>query len=334
MRSRFPINSVQCQYGLLPPAPPDASVRWAFTTAENTACDLAGGRPDNLDKATMIRARQLLAASRGCRKGCRFASTGKSKFDNVLVERRERVGIITFNRPKALNALNSALMKDICGAAEDFEEDPGIGALVLTGSERAFAAGADIKEMAGFSFAEAYGQDLFKEWARLGKIRKPMIAAVNGYALGGGCEVAMMCDIILAGEKAKFGQPEINLGVIPGWGGTQRLVRAVGKSKAMEMILTGSQVDAHQAEGDGLVAKVYPAEDLVDEAVAMAARIASKSLPVALMAKETVNAAFESTLAEGVRLERRMFHSAFALDDQKEGMAAFAEKREPKWTHK
>ncbi|CAM9810722.1 unnamed protein product [Scytosiphon promiscuus] len=266
-------------------------------------------------------------------RGTRPASSSTT-FDNVLVEKKDRVGIVTLNRPKALNALNGGLIQDICSAAEAFEEDPGVGAIVLTGSDRAFAAGADIKEMASLSFAEAYGQNRFKEFARLISIRKPIIAAVNGYALGGGCELAMMCDIILAGDKAKFGQPEITLGVIPGWGGTQRLIRAVGKSKAMEMVLTGSQLDAQQAERDGLVARVYPAEELVEQAVAMASKIGSMSLPVVLMAKEATNAAFESSLAEGCRLERRMFHSCFALDDQKEGMAAFAEKRSPKWTHK
>eukprot|EP00903_Cladosiphon_okamuranus_P013376 g12466.t1 len=283
----------------------------------------------------MIRSRALSRCHRPAVQawGIRSASS-TSAFDNVLTERRERVGIVTLNRPKALNALNNALIQDICSAAEAFEQDPNVGAIVLTGSERAFAAGADIKEMASLSYAEAYGENRFKEFARLTSIRKPIIAAVNGYALGGGCELAMMCDIILAGEKAKFGQPEITLGVIPGWGGTQRLVRAVGKSKAMEMVLTGNQLDAHQAERDGLVARVYPADQLVEEAVAMAAKIGSMSLPVALLAKEATNAAFEGTLAEGCRLERRMFHSCFALDDQKEGMAAFAEKRAPKWTHK
>ncbi|CBN74616.1 enoyl-CoA hydratase [Ectocarpus siliculosus] len=291
----------------------------------------------------MLRAKGAL--SRACQRsscvgGLRLAalssssSSSNAKFDNVLVERRERVGIVTFNRPKALNALNSGLIQDICSAAEAFEGDPEVGAIVLTGSDRAFAAGADIKEMASLTFSEAYGENRFKEFARLTSIRKPIIAAVNGYALGGGCELAMMCDIILAGEKAMFGQPEITLGVIPGWGGTQRLIRAVGKSKAMEMVLTGNQIDAHQAEREGLVARVYPAEELVDQAVAIAAKIGSMSLPVALMAKEATNAAYEGTLAEGCRLERRMFHSCFALDDQKEGMAAFAEKRAPKWTHK
>ncbi|CAM9327192.1 unnamed protein product [Sphacelaria rigidula] len=188
--------------------------------------------------------------------------------------------------------------------------------------------------MANLTFAEAYGQDKFSEWARLGKIRKPLIAAVNGYALGGGCELAMMCDIILAGEKATFVQPEIKVGVIPGWGGTQRLTRTIGKSKAMEMILTGNEMDAHQAEKDGLVSRVYPVEELVEAAVEMAGKISSMSLPVSIMAKEAVNAAFEGSLAEGVRLERRMFHSSFALDDQKEGMAAFTEKRKPEWSHK
>ncbi|CAM9288574.1 unnamed protein product [Pylaiella littoralis] len=279
--------------------------------------------------------RLLLCRSHRSFQEVRFASSSSAKFDNVLVERRERVGLVTLNRPKALNALNTGLIKDICSAAEALDADPEIGAIVFTGSERAFAAGADIKEITSLSFAEAFGQNRFTEFSRLTSIRKPIIAAVNGFALGGGCELAMMCDIILAGEHAKFGQPEITLGIIPaGWGGTQRLVRAVGKSKAMEMVLTGNQIDAHQAERDGLVARVYPAEELVDQAVAMAAKIGSMSLPLSLMAKEATNAAFESTLAEGCRLERRIFHSCFALDDQKEGMAAFAEKRAPTWTHK
>lgn len=297
----------------------------------------------------MLRARQTLvvaASHQGCMtRGLGFASSSRcaaststrstgGKLENVLVEQRERVGIITMNRPKALNALNSGLIKDICTAAEAFEANPDVAALVLTGSERAFAAGADIKQLAKLSYAEAYTQDVFKEWTRLTNIRKPVIAAVNGYALGGGCELAMMCDIILAGEKAVFGQPEISLGLIPGWGGTQRLVRAVGKSKAMQMVLTGSRLDAPQAERDGLVSKVYPVEDLLEEAIAVAGEIGSMSMPITIMAKEAVNAAFEGTLTEGVRLERRIFHSTFALDDQKEGTAAFAEKRTPTWTHK
>eukprot|EP00904_Undaria_pinnatifida_P014085 jgi/Undpi1/9807/HiC_scaffold_27.g12261.m1 len=274
------------------------------------------------------------ASSSRCAAASNSASINELELENVLVEQRERVGIITFNRPKALNALNSGLILDICTAAEAFEADPSVAALVLTGNEKAFAAGADIKQLAKLTYAEAYGQDVFKEWTRLTNIRKPIIAAVNGYALGGGCELAMMCDIILAGEKAVFGQPEISLGLIPGWGGTQRLVRAVGKSKAMQMVLTGSRLDAKQAERDGLVSAVYPVEDLVEEAVKVAAKIGSMSMPIALMAKEAVNAAFEGNLTEGVRLERRIFHATFALDDQKEGTSAFAEKRTPNWTHK
>lgn len=249
----------------------------------------------------------------------------------VLTEKRGAVGLITLNRPKALNALNSQLIAEINAAARAFDSDATVGAIVITGSERAFAAGADIKEMAGKEFVECYTANMFSEWADLTKIRKPVIAAVNGFALGGGCELAMMADIIVAGDKAQFGQPEVTIGTIPGCGGTQRLIRSVGKSKAMEMVLTGDRITAAEALSAGLVARVYPAAELVDSAVAMAAKIASFSKPVIAMAKEATNAAYESSLTEGVRLERRLFHQTFALKDQKEGMGAFADKRKPSW---
>lgn len=256
-----------------------------------------------------------------------------TEFENILTERRGRVGIITLNRPKALNALNEALMTEVVAAATEFDDDTGIGAIVVTGSEKAFAAGADIKEMANKSYQDVYIGGLFAGWAAFAALRTPTIAAVAGYALGGGCEVAMMCDFILAADTAKFGQPEINLGVIPGMGGTQRLTRAIGKAKAMDMILTGRTINAEEAERAGLVARIIPAGNLLDEAIATATTIAEKSLPVAYAAKEAVNVAFESTLAEGVRFERRSIHSTFALDDQKEGMAAFTEKRDPTFAH-
>lgn len=256
------------------------------------------------------------------------------EFENILVERRGRVGIITLNRPKALNALNEALMNEVVAAAQAFDRDEGIGAIVVTGSERAFAAGADIKEMADKSFQEVSRDRLFGAWDEFAAVRTPTIAAVAGYALGGGCEVAMMCDILLAADTAKFGQPEINLGVIPGMGGSQRLTRAIGKAKAMDLILTGRTMDAEEAERAGLVSRIVPADDLLDEAIAIATTIAEKSLPVAYAAKEVVNIAFESTLAEGVRFERRAIYSLFALDDRKEGMAAFTQKREANFTHR
>lgn len=249
----------------------------------------------------------------------------------ILTEKRGAVGVITLNRPKALNALNGQLIAEINAAAKAYDADPSVGAIVLTGSERAFAAGADIKEMATKTYVECYANNMFSEWADLTKIRKPTIAAVNGFALGGGCELAMMCDILVAGDGAKFGQPEVKIGTIPGCGGTQRLLRAVGKSKAMEMVLTGEPITAQEALDSGLVARVYPAAKLVDEAVAMAAKIAALSKPVICMAKEATNAAYELTLAEGVRFERRLFHSTFATADQKEGMSAFVEKRKPTW---
>jgi len=249
-------------------------------------------------------------------------------YENILVETRGNVGLITLNRPKALNALSAGLIKDLGQALDAYEADATIGAIVLTGSERAFAAGADIKEMKDKSYMDAYLEDFItKGWERVTTCRKPVIAAVAGVALGGGCEVAMMCDFIIAADNAKFGQPEIKLGTMPGAGGTQRLPRFVGKSKAMEMILTGRMMDAAEAERCGLVSRVVPLGELVSDAVATAQTIAEMSRPIAMLAKESVNRAFETTLAEGVRFERRLFHSTFATADQKEGMAAFSEKR-------
>jgi len=255
-------------------------------------------------------------------------------FEHILVERRGRVGIITLNRPRALNALNEALMREVLAAATGFDRDEEVGAILLTGSERAFAAGADIKEMLAKGYRDVFVGGLFAEWDAFAALRTPKIAAVAGYALGGGCELAMTCDIIIAAENAVFGQPEINLGVIPGMGGSQRLARAVGKAKAMDLILTGRQMDAAEAERAGLVARVVSPENLLDEAITTATTIAEKSLPVVYAAKEIVDVAFESTLAEGVRFERRMFYAAFALDDRAEGMKAFSEKRQPRFTHR
>ena len=248
-------------------------------------------------------------------------------YETIIVETRGKVGLITLNRPKALNALNSQVLADLLAALKAFDADQRIGAVVLTGSEKAFAAGADIKEMQSKTYVDMYLENLFAGWEEFAGIRKPIIAAVAGYALGGGCEMAMMCDFIIAADTAKFGQPEITLGVMPGMGGSQRLSRFVGKSKAMDMVLTGRMMDAAEAERCGLVSRVVPAADLIEEAVKAAAKIADFSLPAVLMAKEAVNRSYETTLAEGLRFERRMFHSMFALDDQKEGMAAFSEKR-------
>ena len=253
-------------------------------------------------------------------------------YENILVETRGRVGLITLNRPKALNALSPALMLDLTDALAKFEADENIGAMVITGNEKAFAAGADIKAMREWGYMDVYKSDFITaEWEAVTRCRKPVIAAVAGFALGGGCELAMMCDFILAADSAKFGQPEINLGILPGAGGTQRLPRFVGKSKAMEMVLLGQarMMDAQEAERCGLVSRIVAADKLVDEAVATAQKIAELSLPVVMMAKESVNRAFETTLNEGVRFERRLFHSTFATADQKEGMAAFVEKRKP-----
>jgi enoyl-CoA hydratase len=255
-------------------------------------------------------------------------------YENILVEQTGRVGVIKLNRPQALNALNSALMSDVVSAAIAFDRDPGVGAIVITGSDRAFAAGADIKEMSTQTFIDMYLADWFAGWDALVQVRTPVIAAVAGHALGGGCELAMICDFIIAADTAKFGQPEIRLGVIPGMGGSQRLTRAVGKAKAMELILTGRTIGAEEAERAGLVARVVPAADLMTDAMATAATIAEMSLPVAMMAKEVVNAAFESQLSMGLHFERRVFHSTFATDDQTEGMLAFIEKRAPAFTNK
>ena len=255
-------------------------------------------------------------------------------YQNILLERRGRVGLITLNRPEALNALNLALMTDVVTAAAELDADTGIGAIVLTGSARAFAAGADIKEMSSQTYMDMYLADWFSGWDRLAAVRTPLIAAVSGHALGGGCELALLCDFIIAADTAKFGQPEIKLGVIPGIGGSQRLTRAVGKAKAMELILTGRTIDANEAERAGIVARVVAADDLLDDATATATTIAGMSLPVAMLAKEAVNAAFETTLDAGIRFERRVFHSVFAIDDQKEGMRAFIEKRSPTFTNR
>ena len=256
-------------------------------------------------------------------------------YDYIELETRDRVGLIRLNRPKALNALCDGLIRDLARALDVLEANADIGAIVLTGNEKAFCAGADIKEMADKSFVEAYTEDFITDgWERLAQCRKPVIAAVAGYALGGGCEIAMMCDFILAAETAKFGQPEITIGILPGAGGTQRLTRFVGKAKAMEMVLTGRTMDAEEAERAGLVSRVVPADDLVEEALKTANRIAEMSMPVVMLAKESVNRAYETTLAEGVRFERRLFHAAFATEDQKEGMAAFVEKRQPHFKHR
>ncbi|MCF4996827.1 enoyl-CoA hydratase [Pseudomonas syringae] len=248
-------------------------------------------------------------------------------YETILLEIHDRVGLITLNRPQALNALNAQLVSEVNHALDGLEADANIGCIVLTGSKKAFAAGADIKEMAELTYPQIYMDDLFSDSDRVANRRKPIIAAVNGFALGGGCELALMCDFILAGDNAKFGQPEINLGVLPGMGGTQRLTRAVGKAKAMEMCLSGRLIDAVEAERSGIVARIVPSDELLDEALKVAAVIASKSLPIAMMIKESVNRAFEVNLAEGVRFERRVFHAAFATQDQKEGMAAFVAKR-------
>jgi enoyl-CoA hydratase len=254
-----------------------------------------------------------------------------ASFETIIAETRDKVGLITLNRPQALNALNSTVVGEVNRALDGFEADTGIGCIVITGSERAFAAGADIKEMSGLSYPQTYLDDFITPWDRVANRRKPIVAAVAGFALGGGCELAMMCDIIIAADTAKFGQPEIKLGVMPGAGGTQRLTRIVGKAKAMEMCLTGRMMDAAEAERSGLVSRVVPAAELLDEAIKTAATIAAMSLPIVMMVKESVNRAYETTLTEGVRFERRLFHAMFATADQKEGMAAFVEKRPPQF---
>ena len=253
-------------------------------------------------------------------------------YENILVEKTGAVAVIRLNRPKAMNALNAALMAEMAQVLAELEADDGVRCLVLTGSDKAFAAGADIKEMKDRTFMDVYKTDFITAtWEQLSKTRKPVIAAVAGYALGGGCEIAMMCDFIIAADNARFGQPEITIGTIPGSGGTQRLTRFVGKSKAMEMCLTGRMMDAAEAERSGLVSRVVPLADLMAEVMKVAEKIAGLSLPSVMMAKEAVNRAYETTMAEGVRFERRLFHATFATEDQKEGMSAFAEKRPPKF---
>jgi len=255
-------------------------------------------------------------------------------YETIIVETRGRVGVVRLNRPQALNALNAQLNADLAAAIDAFEADDAIGCVIITGSEKAFAAGADIKEMSGKSHMDVYKEDFPGHWDRVARMHKPVIAAVAGFALGGGCELAMQCDIIIAADTAKFGQPEIKLGVIPGIGGTQRLTRAIGKAKAMDLNLTGRMMDAAEAERSGLVARVVPAASLMDEAMKCAETIASMSLVAVMTAKEAVNRAFETTLAEGIRFERRTFHALFATQDQKEGMAAFIEKRPAKFENR
>src|SRR5713226_1197161 len=253
-----------------------------------------------------------------------------TEYANILLERQGPVGIVTLNRPQALNALNAALIADLGSALDELEGDEAIAAIILTGSEKAFAAGADIKEMVDKTYIEAYAEDFITSgWERVAQCRKPVIAAVAGFALGGGCEIAMMCDIVIAAEGARFGQPEINLGTMPGAGGTQRLPRFIGKAKAMDLCLTARMMDAAEAERAGLVSRLVAPDNLLPEAIAVAERVSQMSRPVAMMVKEAVNRAFETTLAEGVRFERRLFHSTFATEDQKEGMAAFIAKRKP-----
>ena len=255
-------------------------------------------------------------------------------FETIIVETKGKVGIIRLHRPKAMNALNTTVMRELLTAVSAFDADSHVGAIVLTDNEKAFAAGADVKEMKDLTFADAYLSDFFGEWEEFARTRKPIIAAVAGYALGGGCELAMMCDFILAADTARFGQPEITLGIIPGMGGSQRLTRAVGKAKAMEMCLTGRMMDADEAERAGLVSRVVPTNELIEESLKTAERIADLSMPAILMAKEAVSRAFEETLQEGLRFERRLFHSLFASDDQKEGMSAFIEKRTAKFANR
>jgi enoyl-CoA hydratase len=261
-------------------------------------------------------------------------TTEKMTTESIVVETRGRVGVIRLNRPQALNALNAPLMRELAQAVDAFEADGTIGCMVITGSDKAFAAGADIKEMADKTFPDVFLGNFAATWDRVAHARKPVIAAVAGFALGGGCELAMQCDLIIAADNAKFGQPEIKLGIIPGIGGTQRLTRAVGKAKAMDLILTGRMMDAQEAERAGLVARIVPLAGLLDEALKTAATIASMSLPSVMAAKEAVNSAYETSLAEGVRFERRVFHSLFATADQKEGMSAFVEKRPAKFENK
>jgi enoyl-CoA hydratase/carnithine racemase len=264
----------------------------------------------------------------------RSAASPAPDYKNIIVEQRDNVALIRLNRPKALNALSSELFHEVNDALKRIDDNPAIGAIVLTGSERAFAAGADIKEMRLTNYIDNYKSNFLGHWTFITQVRKPVIAAVNGYALGGGCELAMMCDIIYAGENAVFGQPEIKLGTIPGAGGTQRLVKAIGKSKAMEMVLTGSyNLTAQEAERAGLVSKVFPVETVVDEAIKTASKIAELSQPIVQMAKESINQSFELSLSAGLQFERRLFQSTFGTHDQREGMEAFVEKRKPNFTN-
>jgi len=256
------------------------------------------------------------------------------EFETIRVERQGRIAILTLDRPQTLNALNLALMQETVTALRTLDRDPDVGAIVITGSAKAFAAGADVKEMAPKNYLDMYVEDWFAAWDQLAQVRTPVIAAVAGYALGGGCELAMACDVLLAADNATFGQPEIKLGVIPGIGGSQRLTRAIGKAKAMDLCLTGRTMNAEEAERAGLVSRIVGADDLLDTAIEVAGTIAEMSLPIAMMAKEAVNRAFETTLHEGIRFERRLFHSTFATEDQKEGMAAFVEKRQPAFVNR
>jgi len=262
------------------------------------------------------------------------AAHNAATYETILTAVEGRVAVITLNRPQALNALNVQIIKDINQALDGFDKDPGIGCIIITGSSKAFAAGADIKEMDKHTYPDTYLDDFLAPWDRIGSRRKPMIAAVAGFALGGGCELAMMCDFIIAADNAKFGQPEIKIGVMPGSGGTQRLTRFVGKSKAMEMCLTGRMMDAQEAESSGLVSRIVPVDDLLADAMKTAQTVASMSLPIAMMTKESVNRAYETSMAEGIRFERRVFHSMFATQDQKEGMAAFVDKRPPQFKNR
>lgn len=275
--------------------------------------------------------RQTLKTPCASRLSLRAFST--AAYENLLLEKKEGgVALVQLNRPKALNALCDGLFKELHAALRELDQDPEVGCIVLTGSEKAFAAGADIKEMKDKEYPQTYMIDMLSWWEGVAQTRKPLIGAVNGYALGGGCELAMMCDILLAGKNAKFGQPEINLGTIPGMGGTQRLTHAIGKSRAMEMVLTGEFMDAEEAASRGLVSRVYPTENLVEEALKMARKIAGQSKPITIMAKECVNQALEVGLQQGLKYERRVFHATFATKDRKEGMTAFAEKRKANWT--
>lgn len=282
--------------------------------------------------------RAVLTARKFGFSGLQVLSRGfaSASYENILVEKKgaqQNVAVITLNRPKALNALSRPLMKELGDAIGELNNDPSVGAIVITGSEKAFAAGADIKEMQPMTFAQCFTGNFLSEWDKVAQSIKPTIAAVNGYALGGGCELAMMCDIIYAGENAKFGQPEIALGTLPGAGGTQRLTKAIGKSRAMEMMLTGNQITAAEADKYGLVSKVFPTNQVVSEAVKLGEKIASFSQVSIALCKESVNHSFETTLQEGLRVEKRLFHASFALDDRKEGMSAFVEKRPPKFTN-